>query len=61
MESEWEGGSRGRGYRYTYSWFSSLYSGNLYNIVKQLYSQKNHEIICESRYETVASYLSFSP
>ena len=31
--------------RYTYSWFTSLCSGNQYNIVKQLYS--NYKIITE--------------
>ena len=35
------GGSRGRGYMYTYSWFTLLYSTNLQNIVKQLYSNNN--------------------
>jgi len=34
----WEGGSRGRGYMYVYSWFTSLYSRNWQNIVKQLSS-----------------------
>ena len=33
----WEGGSRG-GYMCIYSWFTSLYSRNQHNIVKQLYS-----------------------
>ena len=34
----WEGGSEGKGYVYTYSWFTLLYSRNQYNIVKQLSS-----------------------
>ena len=32
----WEGGSRRRGYTYTYSWFTVLYSRNQHSIVKQL-------------------------
>ena len=32
----WEGGSWGRGYMYTYGWFTVLYSRNQYNIVKTL-------------------------
>ena len=34
----WEGGPRGRGYIYTYSWFPLLYSRSQHHIVKQLYS-----------------------
>ena len=34
----WEGGPRGRGYMYTYSRFTSPYSRNWHDIVKQLYS-----------------------
>ena len=34
----WDGGPRERGYVYTYSWFTSMYSKNYHNIVKQLYS-----------------------
>ena len=34
----WEGGSRGRGYMYTYSWFM-LYDRNQHNTVKQLILQ----------------------
>ena len=36
----WEGGSRGKGYMYTYNWFTLIYSRNEHNIVKQLYSNK---------------------
>ena len=32
---EWEGGSRGYLYIYTYGWFELLYSRNQHNIVKQ--------------------------
>ena len=35
----WVGGPRGRGFRYTYSWFTSLYRRNWHNIVKQFYSK----------------------
>ena len=37
----WEGGPRGRGYMYTYSWFTMLYSRNKHNIVKQLFLKTN--------------------
>ena len=32
----WEGGSGGRGYMYTYSWYMPMYGRNQHNIVKQL-------------------------
>ena len=34
----WEAGSRGKGYTYTYGWFTTLYGRNQHNIVKQLSS-----------------------
>ena len=37
---KWEGNPKRRGYMYTYSWFTSLYSRNQHNIVKQLYTNK---------------------
>ena len=39
----WEGGPRGKGYMYTYNWFTLMYSGNEHNIVKQLYSNKKKQ------------------
>ena len=39
----WQGGPRERGYMCTHSWFSSLYSRNEHNIVKQLYSNLKKE------------------
>ena len=38
----WVRGSRGRGYRYAYNWFTLLYSRNQHNFVKQLYSNNNN-------------------
>ena len=38
-----EGGPRGRGYMYAYSWFTLLYSRNEYNVVKQLDPNKNKQ------------------
>ena len=38
MTQKWGGGGGGRFYTYTYSWFTSLYSRDQHNIVKQLYS-----------------------
>ena len=35
----WEGGSRGRGWVYTYSWFL-LYNRNKHNIVQKFNSKK---------------------
>ena len=32
----WEGGSRGRGYMYTYGWFMLTFGRNQYNSIKQL-------------------------
>ena len=37
----WKGGPKGKGYMYTYSWFSLLYCIKRHNIVKQLYPIKN--------------------
>ena len=37
---KWEGNPEKRGYMYTYSWFTLLYSINYHNIVKQLYANK---------------------
>ena len=36
----WEGGSRRKGYMYTYGWFMLLYGGNQHKFVKQLSSTK---------------------
>ena len=36
----WEGGLKGNGYTYTYSWCTSLYSRSLYNSVKQVFANK---------------------
>ena len=40
MRGKWEGGSRQRGYKSTYSWFMLLSSRKQHNISKQLYSNK---------------------
>ena len=43
----WEGGSRRRGYMYTYGWITLLYGRNQHNIVKKLASNlKIHICIC---------------
>ena len=39
----WEEGSGSRAYMYTYGWFTTLYSKNQHNIVKQLYSNKKEK------------------
>ena len=38
---EWAGSPKQRGYVYTCSWYTLLYSRNQHNIVKQLYSNKS--------------------
>lgn len=42
-----EGGPRGRGYMYTYSWFISLCRGNQSKFVKQLYPNWESGVIIE--------------
>ena len=38
---KWEGNPKKKGYMYTYSWFTLLYSRNWHNTIKQLSSKKN--------------------
>ena len=41
----WKEGSRGRGYMYTYGWFTLMYGRNQHNMVKQLsFRKKTHKI-----------------
>ena len=44
IEVGWGGGKvrglRGKGHKYTHSWFTLLHGGNRHNIVKQLYSNQ---------------------
>ena len=64
VKRSWEGGSGGRGDMYTFSWFTSLYSRNWPNIVKQRYSKKKIivNVIFNSSLSTWLSLLtSFCP
>ena len=46
----WEGGLKGRGYMYTYSRCTSLYSRRLRNTVKQVFSNKSIYIYCKKKF-----------
>ena len=56
----WEGGSRGRGCVYTYSWFL-LYNRNKHNIVQKFNSKKkkkkNNEDFCALPLVSYNSYI----
>ena len=43
-EGRWEGGSKGRGYMYTYSWFMLRFDIKQQNSVKQLSFNKKYKL-----------------
>ena len=58
--SWWEEGPKERGYMYTYSWFTLLYSRNQHNIVKQLSPIKQKKTTLNKQKKSMIAVLPIS-